>query len=170
MGSGDLHDVYCRGPDRGKIIFQHYRQPVNYWLLIYEGALTFLMVSAVFKMLVYFNSPQLAQDFCTVLIIMSIVSKIFYPELRKSAEAVYRRMSIIHWGPYADSWWVAVIVLMIYMPDLERVMALIYIGDWVHHFDFFLMSAGWASHCGQCAFCGNMVWDYRLFLPRSSMD
>jgi hypothetical protein len=144
----------------GALIFRYYRQPVNYWLLIFEGAVAFLMVSAVFKMLVYFNSPQLAQIFLIVLLIISIVGKIFYPELRKTVEIFYRRVNAIGWGRYADAWWLAVIVLMIYMPDLERVMALIYIGDWVHHFDFFLMSPGWVALCGHVPFV-----EYGLGLP-----
>ena len=60
----------------GKIIFQYYRKPVNYWLLIFEICMTFLMVSAVFKILVYFNSPQLAQWSLTALIAISAVSKV----------------------------------------------------------------------------------------------
>jgi len=35
---------------------------------------------------------------------------------------------------------------------LERVLALIYIGDWLHHMDCFIMSSGWASLNGQTSF------------------
>ena len=41
------------------------------------------MVSALFKMLVYFNSPQLAQTFLIILIVITVVSKRFYPALQK---------------------------------------------------------------------------------------
>ena len=65
------------------------------------------MVSAVFKMMIYDNSPQLAQRSLTALIIISVLSKIFYPELRKLVEVFYQRLNMISWAPYANAWWVA---------------------------------------------------------------
>jgi hypothetical protein len=148
----------------GKIVFQFYRKPVNQWFLVFEGTVTFLMVSALFKILVYFNSPQIAQWSLTALIILSILSKIFYPELKKSAAVVYQRLNMIVWTPYANAWWIMVIVLMIYMPDLERVIAMIYMGDWLHHFDFLMMSVGWASLWGQTPYV-DVISQYGVGLP-----
>jgi hypothetical protein len=148
----------------GKIMLKVYHKPINYWFLVFEGAVTFLMVSAVFKMLVCFNSPQLAQRFLWGLIIISVVSKIFYPELKKSIEFIYKRVNSFAWAPYADAWWVAVIALLIYMPDLERVVALMYIGDWMHHFDFMEMSVGWASLWGQLPYV-DVISQYGVGLP-----
>lgn len=148
----------------GKIIFRYYHKPVNYWLLIFEGAVTFLMVSAVFKLVIYDNSPQLAQGSLTVLVFISVLSKVFYPELKKLAKGIYQRLNTILWAPYADTWWIAVIVLLIYMPDLERVIALIFMGDWLHHFDFIIMSVGWASLCGQLPYA-DVISQYGVGLP-----
>ena len=148
----------------GKIIFKYYHKPVDHWFLIFEGAVTFLMVSAVFKMLVYFNSPQLAQIFLIALIIIAIASKIFYPELKRLTTLAYQRLNVIDWSPYADTWWIAVIMLLIYMPDLERVMAMIFMGESMHHFDFILMSVGWASLWGQVPYV-DVISQYGVGLP-----
>jgi hypothetical protein len=107
------------------------------------------MVSALFKIIVYDNSPKLAQWSLVTLIVISSVSKIFYPEIKKLLEFSYRWVNTITWAPYANAWWVAIIVLMIYMPDIERVAAMIYMGEYFHHLDAFIMSAGFASLCGQ---------------------
>lgn len=148
----------------GKMIFQYYHKSLNQWFLVFEGVVTFLMVSALFKILVYFNSPQLAQGFLTALIILSVVSKIFYPELKKWTGVVYQRLNTASWVPYADAWWIAVIVLMIYMPDCERVIAMIFMGDWLHHFDFIVMCVGWASLCGQLPYV-DVISQYGVGLP-----
>jgi len=148
----------------GKLIFQYYHKPVNYWLLVFEGAVTFLMVSALFKILVYFNSPQLAQRSLIALIVISAVSKIFYPELKKLTAVLYQRLNMIAWTPYANAWWITVIVLMIYMPDCERVIAMIFMGDWLHHFDYLIMSVGWASLCGQSSYV-DVFSQYGVGLP-----
>ena len=134
----------------GKALFKFYRGAINYGWLIFEAAVTFLMVSALFKIVVYDNSPKLAQWCLIALIIVAIFSKLFLPELKQWTVLVFQRLGRVGWWPYsADRLWVALIVLMIYMPDLERVMALIYMGDWLHHFDFIVMCVGWASLWGQ---------------------
>ncbi len=148
----------------GKIIFRFYRKPVNPWFVIFEGTVTFLMVSAVFKILVYFNSPQLAQWSLTALIAVSLLGKIFYPELNRSAAFINQRLNVITWAPYTDAWWIAVIVLLIYMPDCKRVIAMIFMGDWFHHLDFLLMSVGWASLCGQLPYV-DVISQYGAGLP-----
>ena len=127
----------------GKALFKFYRGAINYGWLIFEAAVTFLMVSALFKIVVYDNSPKLAQWCLIALIIVAIFSKLFLPELKQWTVLVFQRLGRVGWWPYsADLLWVALIVLMIYMPDLERVMALIYMGDWLHHYDFVMMSVG----------------------------
>ena len=133
----------------GNVLFRYYQRPINHWLLVFEGSITFLMVSAVFKVLIYDNSPQLAQWSLMALGLISLISKIFYPELKKAVEIGYQRMSRVKYAPYANAWWVIVILLMIYMPDLKRVTAMIYMGDYFHHWDAFIMSSGYASLCGQ---------------------
>ncbi len=148
----------------GKIIFRYYHKPVNYWLMVFEGAVTFLMVSAVFKIVIYDNSPQLARWCLTTLIVISAVSKIFYPELKKLVTVIYQRLKLISWSPYTDAWWIAVIVLMIYMPDLERVIGMIYMGECLHHFDWFIMSVGWASLGGQLPYV-DVFSQYGVGLP-----
>jgi len=40
----------------GTMIFKYYHRPVNHWFLLFEGTVTFLMVSSLFKILVYDNS------------------------------------------------------------------------------------------------------------------
>lgn len=148
----------------GKIIFQFWRKPVNRWLLAFEGAVSFLMVSALFKLVIYDNSPQLAQRSLTALIVIATLSKIFYPECKKWVTDLCQRINMISWSPYANAWWLVVIVLMIYMPDLERVAAMIYMGECFHHFDFFIMASGWSSLCGQLPSV-DVLGEYGVGLP-----
>jgi len=133
----------------GRIIFQYWHKGLNHWFLVFEAVVSFLMVSALFKILVYFDSPHLAQWSLWALIIIAVLTKIFYPELRKLITDLYQWAISRAWGPYANAWWVALIVLMIYMPDLERVAAMIFMGEYFHHLDAFIMSVGLASLHGQ---------------------
>jgi len=148
----------------GKIIFQYERNIIPYGLLVFEGAVTFLMVSAVMKLVIYDHSPQLAQWALTGLIIISLACKIFYPEFKKITGSLSQRLNVIPRGPYADAWWIMVIALMIYMPDLERVIAMIFTGECLHHFDFLIMSVGWASLCGQLPYV-DVIAQYGVGLP-----
>ena len=148
----------------GKVIFKYYHKPVNPWFLVFEAAVTFLMVSALFKILVYFNSPQLAQWSLTALIILSLGSKIFYPELMKAITFLYPRTKINTWAPYANACWIVLIAVLIYMPDLQRVIAMIFMGDWLHHMDFLVMSVGWASLWGQLPYV-DVISQYGVGLP-----
>lgn len=148
----------------GKILFRYFHKPVNPWLLVFEGTVTFLMVSAAFKMMVYDNSPLLARNCLIVLIAVSALGKIFYPECKKILQEIYRRVNAIDWNPYANAWWMGAIAVFIFMPDLQRVIALAYMGDWLHHFDFLLMSVGWASLWGQLPYA-DVISQYGVGLP-----
>jgi len=148
----------------GEVLNRYYPKSINAWFLVFEGVVSFLMVSALFKMLVYFDSPQLAHISVLVLIAISCMSKIFYPELKKSTEVVYRQLSTINWSLFANAWWVSLIILLIYMPDLQRVLAMIYMGEYFHHLDAFIIASGYASLHGQLPSVG-VFSEYGIGLP-----
>ena len=97
----------------GNVILRFYHKPVNPWFVAAEALMTFLIVSALFKILVCFNSPQLAQASLKVMIGIAVLSKIFYPEIKKLFKAAVEKIKGLRLAPYADAWWVVVIALMI---------------------------------------------------------
>jgi len=148
----------------GKILFRYDAKRIDSWWIVVEGAVTFLMVSALFKLVIDDNSPKLAQGSLTALCIICILSKMFYPEIKRYSTVIDGALNKITWGLSADALWILVIMLLIYMPDTERVMAMIFMGDWLHHFDFFVMSVGWASLWGQLPYV-NVLSQYGIGLP-----
>ncbi len=148
----------------GLLILRYVKKPADPWFIAFEAMLTFLMVSAAFKMVIYDNSPLLAQRSLTGLMIVGVLFKIFYPEIKKSSAGLYHWLTRIPWTLFADLWWIAVIVLTIYMPHLEHVIAMIFMGDWLHHFDYLIMSVGWASLWGQIPYA-DIISQYGVGLP-----
>ncbi len=148
----------------GPVLMRFRSKPINPRWLIFEAILTFLMVSAVFKIMVYDNSPRLAQTCLVVMMVLAVLSKVFYPETKKSALWIYQRAALIPWALFEDYAWAALIVLMIYIPDLSGVTAMIYMGDWFHHLDYVIMSVGWASLWGQVPYA-DIISQYGVGLP-----
>lgn len=116
--------------------------------LLVEAALTFLIVSAAFQMTIYDNSPFLAKKALIVLAIVSLVLKIFWREIAafmlKTDNWLLQAEVSVALRPIGNILTLIVIAALIYLPDLERVVAQFFIGEQFHHFDFFLMSPGWA--------------------------
>ncbi len=96
-----------------------------------EMIITFLIVSAEFKLIIYDNSPQLALRAWYVLMGLAVLVKIVKIGGR-----------IIACPPLSDFLAIAFIVLLIYVPDVPSLVALSFIGEQWHHLDFFVMSPG----------------------------
>ncbi|MBI4309401.1 MAG: hypothetical protein HY591_03620 [Candidatus Omnitrophica bacterium] len=118
-----------------------------------EAVMTFLLLSAAYKMTIYDNSPFLAQRAFAVLAIGAVLMKLFWHELNTISGKAARlladlsRLPVVHLG--ADAGSLVLIAAVIYVPGLDRVLAQLFIGEQFHHFDFFLMSPGWAYLNGQ---------------------
>ncbi len=136
--------------------------------LAVEGVLTFLMASAAFKLVIYDNSPWLAQWSLYVLSAIAIAYKIFGQELhwlsKKAMEQVNKFLHKFPTSPWINALCLLIIVLVIYLPDTKSVVAFMFIGECVHHFDFFIMSPGWASLHGHLPYVGVMS-QYGLGVP-----
>ncbi len=114
-----------------------------YWLT--EAAITFGMLCAVYKMTIYDNSPALAGRALLVLGLAALVVKLAWREIVLILEKVRRharRQTTCGWAK--DAACLLLIAAVIYVPDPARVIAESFIGEQYHHFDFFIMSPGWA--------------------------
>ncbi len=130
-----------------------------------EAVLTFLMLSAAYKAVIYDNSPFLAQRALAVLAAASLLMKLFWPEIGLISGKLSRRIAALAISPRAyDIFSLVVIAAFIYVPDLERVAAQLFIGEQFHHFDFFLMSPGWAYLNGQLPYVG-AISQYGVGVP-----
>jgi len=130
-----------------------------------EGVLTFLLVSVAYKMTIYDNSPFLARRALAILEVTAILVKLFWREINLILEKTlcyFRALRIS--SVAADVLCLAVIIVVIYVPDLEAVAAQSFIGEQFHHFDFFIMSPGWAYLNGQLPYV-DTISQYGVGVP-----
>jgi hypothetical protein len=111
--------------------------------LVTEMVWTGLMLNASFKMIVYHDSPWLARDAFIFLSVGALLSKIFWPELKGLAGGFYQRTGAWSFDIKADVVACAGLVVLLYVPDTEAVLARMFFGDHFHHFDSF-MAPAWA--------------------------
>ncbi len=120
-----------------------WRRSLKY--LYVEAAITFLLMSAAYKLIIYDNSPLLAQRAFIVLAAVAVLIKIFWRELNVMAAQAAKHVATKRLPtPCADLLSLTVIFVLIYVPNPERMLAQMFIGEQFHHFDFFIMSPGWA--------------------------
>lgn len=149
------------------------RQP-NWWrgtlpYLTAEAVLTFLLISAAYKMTIYDNSPLLAQRALIALGLAAFAVKVAWRELcliLGKLQLWAGRLAGRSWFPAATyAFSLTVIAAVIYVPDLEAVLAEMFIGEQLHHFDFFFMTPGWAALNGKLPYIGVMS-QYGVGIPQ----
>jgi hypothetical protein len=101
-----------------------------------EYGLTFLIVFAVFKMFVYDFAPWTKAIFY-MSVGISVLSKIFWNEIAGFYVNIKTR-------PWWDLTFVFLIFLIIFIPDIQALLAKTFITDHFIHFDGTIMSAAWA--------------------------
>lgn len=101
---------------------------------------TFLLVFAVFKIFVYGN-PSWARSMLYAAFAAAFLSKIFWSEISK-IPAQFSRVKIS--ARAADIVVPCVIALIIFIPDLNGLLAKMFMTDHFHHFDTMLTSPAWA--------------------------
>lgn len=121
--------------------------------LTVETILTALIGCAWFKIVVYEPRDQLARMAAGALIVMAVGMKIFWPDICRRVPLLYARLTSIVDVRLLNRWayaaFAVVLVFLIYLPDPEGVVARIFIGEQFHHWDAFVVSAGWAHVNGQ---------------------
>jgi len=113
-----------------------------------EYGWTFLMVFGVFKMFVYDFAPWTKMIFY-VSLVLSVLSKIFWKEIVEYYNGVMRYWENHHKNIKLrrcyDIAFAVLIVLILYVPDTQGLLAKMFITDHFDHFDTSIMSAAWGS-------------------------
>lgn len=119
----------------------------------FEFVLTALLLCAAYKMVIYDARSQLAEAAIRVLLGVAVLAKIFWTGIGEWFRRLY---GLIEIGEYARlirsfAFWFlgAMLVVFMYMPDLEAVAARMFIGEQYHHFDSFIAAPGWAHRMGR---------------------
>jgi len=120
-----------------------------YAFLLVEAILTFLILSALVKMIFYDYKVEMAQRVFDVLLIFAVLDKLFWPQIKLTANQVY---SLVIDRANANTLKQILLIigtvgigLIIFVPDHARVLARMYVGEQFHHYDDFIMAPGWAA-------------------------
>jgi len=120
---------------------------------IMESVLTFLGSSAAFKMIVYSNRPVLAEDAFIILLMAMGLCKIFFQRWQEWMPRAW----VLLLGAKNDPYWQRVaewsvpagLFIILFIPNIQGVVARNFIGEQFHHNDSFIMGPGWAYLSGQ---------------------
>jgi len=121
--------------------------------LTVEIILTFLWSSAAFKMIVYASRPVLAQNAFIILFITTLLCKGFCDHWQNWIGmfwnfCLYVKQDL-YWRRVAE-WCVPVgLCILIFVPNIEGVVAREFIGEQFHHIDGSLMGPAWGHLSGQ---------------------
>ncbi len=106
---------------------------------------------AVFKIM-RFGHLFWAQALLYISIAALCLCQVFYPEFRRSMPAVHRLLSMDRrrvWGVYgAEVLLIGLLVALVFMPDLDAVLARMFTYDKFYHLESFFMAPGWAYEKG----------------------
>ncbi len=116
------------------IVFWRLRVP---WAMaVFQLTLVSLMALAWFKLVVYDYRADLARFWFKALGILTIAQPLLW--------IIVRRIPM----PRPKSWWpdvliASVIAACVYVPDTEALLAHMFLGEHLHHFDHFIMAPAW---------------------------
>ena len=120
--------------------------------LAVEAILTFFLLSALVKTIFYDYRSVMAQRAFNVLLILAVLNKFFWPNIRQAGRRVHALISARANTKILKQLILALgsvfLVLIIFVPNFQRVLARMYIGEQFHHLDIFVMTAGWAAYNG----------------------
>ena len=136
--------------------------------LIVEFLLTFLLLSAVVQMIFYDYRSTLARRAYDILLILAVLNKCCWPQISQAVQWCYglinkaaqKRMM----GTLVTAFGMLLMALIIFVPNYERVVARIFIGEQFHHYDIFVMSSGWAAYKGHIMDV-NQISQYGVGMP-----
>ncbi len=155
----------------GPIFFKKDQNPVTghwrvFWII--EAILIGLIVNAAFKMIIYDYRPQLAQNVFYFLLAVSLAHKIFW----KFAwdQVVVFRSFLDHPGNrpflkmFADVSCIGLVIMVIFIPYPEAMLARMFVGEQCHHFNHAVMGPAWAYWKGAILNI-DVISPYGLGLP-----
>jgi hypothetical protein len=117
-----------------------------------EAVLTALLLEALFKSVVFAPRAQLAQDAFGWLLAAAVFNKVCWPFLTRTGREFARLWSHAPNRKALDQFsavgCVALILVILYIPNPEASVARMFLGEQFHHFDLALMATGWAFQSG----------------------
>ena len=127
----------------------------------------FVQIFAVFKIFVTAN-PDWARYLLYLAFAGAVVSRVFWPEIRTWAPRLYERfIEREYHGLYACLWDAVIpvfVVVLLFVPDLTKVLARLFVRDQFYHLDSFLLAPGWAYLKG-LALNKDVISEYSVVIP-----
>jgi hypothetical protein len=117
-----------------------------------ETVLVGLLLSVLFKIAVYDDSPDCVRLTLTIVLILLLISKCIGLRFQSLVSAVQSFLNREEHQPYLKWWFNTGIIVFIgallYMPHPEAVVARMFVGEQFHHNDSFIMGPGLAYTTG----------------------
>jgi len=136
--------------------------------IVVETLITFLLLSAIFKMVVYDYRNQLATNAYHVLLVLAVLNKIFWPVIGNAGKTVYifltSQRNTRTLQAAGDCFLICLIVAIFYLPDPQGVLAKMFVGEQFHHITSFIMAPAWAYVSG-CVLDVDVISRYGIGLP-----
>ena len=139
-------------------------------VLLYIGTMAgfvFIQIFAIFKILLWGN-PSWARDLFYMALGFGILARIFWPELRRLMAAIWNHSmtrTMPRWGLFLmDAGVLGLLIFLIFVPNLNEVLARMFSYDKFYHFDSFIMSPAWCHHNG-LIFNKDVTSEYSLIIP-----
>jgi hypothetical protein len=144
LGQIGIAVFYKHNSGNGRILESKLRP-----FLITEAILTFFLLSALVKMIFYDYKGEMANRAYSVLLVLAVLNKFFWPYIKKMALGAYgfirTRISAKILNLLISVGGAMLMAGIVFVPNHERVLARIYVGEQFHHYDGFIMAAGWAA-------------------------
>lgn len=131
------------------------------------AGLVIVQIFAVFKIFLW-NDPWWARDLLYAMIGLGILARIFWPEIRRSIPKIKERLAapLIPWWGYLlmDAGGILILIVLIFVPRMDDVLARMFSYDKFYHLDSFIMSPAWAHHHG-LVLNKDVTSEYSLITP-----
>ncbi len=135
------------------------------WFIVVEGALTFFLMAAFFKITVYALRPDCARMAAGIVAILLVLSKAAGPRFKDMAFSSWRflarEQNQVHLRRLADAGMIVLVAAFLYMPDPQAVVARMFVGEQFHHNDSFIMGPALAYTTG-CVLDADIISQYGI--------
>lgn len=132
-----------------------------------NAVLLFIQIFAVFKIFVL-NNPDWARYLLYLGLAGAVVNRVFWPEIRRWTSQFYERLLTKQDGNvYVRILDVGVpvfVAVFLFVPDMTKVLARIFVRDEFYHLDSFLMAPGWA-HLKGLVLNRDVTSEYSVVIP-----
>ncbi len=126
-----------------------------------------IQIFAIFKILLWSN-PWWARDLLYAALGMGVLARIFWPELWRFMAGFWTQSmskKIPREGYFLmDAAAILILTVLVFSPDMGKVVARMFSYDRFYHFDSFIMSPAWAYHCG-LTLNKDVISEYSLIIP-----